>query len=76
MDRWVILLGVVGSVLVLVYLVTPGPAEESLAIVLATLLPAGLVLYGGAARRRAEDVRAQQGLTEAVYAARSSPTGT
>ena len=34
---------------------------------LATLLPAGLVLYGGAARRRAEDLHSQQQLTEDAY---------
>ncbi len=44
MDRRVILLGIAGSVLVLAYLVAQGPAYESVAIVLATLLPAGLVL--------------------------------
>ncbi len=67
MDRRVILLAVVASGLVLAYLVARGPAYESLAIVLATLLPAGLVLYGGAARRRAEDLRSQQGLTQDAY---------
>ena len=67
MDRRAILLGVGGSVLVLAYLVAHGPAYESVAIVLATLLPAGLVLYGGAARRRAEDLRSQQGLTQDAY---------
>jgi signal transduction histidine kinase len=66
-DRWAIPLGIAGSVLVLAYLVLRGPAAESVAIVLATLLPAGLVLYGGAARRRAEDVRAQQQLAEESY---------
>ena len=67
MDRWAILLGVVASVLVLGYLVAGGPYATQVAIVLATVLPAGLVLYGSAARRRAEDVRAQQALTEAAY---------
>ena len=67
MDRRVILLAVLASGLVLAYLVARGPAYESLAIVLATLLPAGLVLYGGAARRRAEDLRSQQGLTQDAY---------
>lgn len=38
-----------------------------MAVVLAALLPAGLVLYGGAARRRATDLRVQQGLTVAAY---------
>ena len=67
MDRWAILLGIGASVLVLTYLVAGGPYAMQLAIVLATVLPAGLVLYGSAARRRAEDVRAQQALTEAAY---------
>lgn len=31
------------------------------------MLPAGIVLYGGAARRRAHDLRIQQGLTVAAY---------
>ena len=64
MDRWAIPLGIAGSVLVLVYLVAGGPYATQLAIVLATVLPAGLVLYGGAARRRADDVRAQRALIE------------
>ncbi len=67
MDRRVILLAIAASVLVLAYLVARGPAAESVAIVLATLLPAGLVLYGGAARRRAEDLHTQQQLTEDAY---------
>jgi signal transduction histidine kinase len=66
-ERWAIPLGIAGSVLVLVYLILPGPAAGSVAIVLATLLPAGLVLYGGAARRRANDVRTQQLLAEEAY---------
>jgi signal transduction histidine kinase len=66
-DRWAIPLGIVASVLVLAYLVAGGPYATQVAIVLATVLPAGLVLYGSAARRRAGDVRAQQALTEAAY---------
>jgi len=66
-DRWAIPLGIVASVLVLVYLVAGGPYATQVAIVLATVLPAGLVLYGSAARRRAGDVRTQQALTEAAY---------
>ena len=58
---------IAASGLVLVFLMARGPGYDSVAIVLATLLPAGLVLYGGAARRRAEDVRAQQRLTEEAY---------
>jgi len=67
MDRRAILLGVAGSIAVLAYLVAQGPAWQGVAIVLATMLPAGLVLYGGAARRRATDLRAQEGLTEGAY---------
>jgi len=66
-DRGAIPLGIVASVLVLVYLVAGGPYATQVAIVLATVLPAGLVLYGSAARRRAGDVRTQQALTEAAY---------
>jgi signal transduction histidine kinase len=66
-DRWAILLGIAASVVVLAYLVSGAPYATQVAIVLATLLPAGLVLYGSAARRRAGDVRAQQALTEAAY---------
>jgi signal transduction histidine kinase len=66
-ERWAIPLGIAGSVLVLVYLMLPGPAAGSVAIVLATLLPAGLVLYGGAARRRANDVRTQQLLADDAF---------
>jgi signal transduction histidine kinase len=66
-DRRAILLGVIASVAVLGYLVARGPAYESVAIVLATVLPAALLLYGGAARRRAEDLRSQQRLTEDAY---------
>ena len=67
MDRWAIVLGIAASGLVLLFLMARGPGYESVAIVLATLLPAGLVLYGGAARRRAVDVRAQQRLSEDAY---------
>jgi signal transduction histidine kinase len=66
-DRWAIPLGIAASVVVLVYLIAGGPYATQVAIVLATHLPAGLVLYGTAARRRAGDVRAQQGLTEDAY---------
>jgi len=66
-DRRAILLGVIASVAMLAYFVARGPAYESVAIVLATVLPAALLLYGGAARRRAEDLRSQQRLTEDAY---------
>jgi signal transduction histidine kinase len=66
-DRRVVVLGILGSVGVLAYLLADGPGAEGIAIVLATLLPAGLVLYGGAARRRARDLRSQQGLTQHAF---------
>ena len=62
-----IALGVVGSLAVLVYLVGGGPGAEPIAIVLAVLFPASLVLYGGAARLRASELRAQQALTDEAY---------
>ena len=52
---------------VLVYLVGGGPGAEPIAIVLAVLFPASLVLYGGAARLRASELRAQQALTDEAY---------
>jgi len=67
MDRRAVALGVLGSALVLAYLVGRGPAWESLAVVLAALLPAGLVLYGGAARGRANALRQAQQATEQAF---------
>ena len=67
MDRRAILLGVVGSLAVLVYLLARAPGWESVAVVLAAILPAGLVLYGGAARGRASALRAAQQQTEQAY---------
>ena len=67
MDRRAVLLGVIASILALAYLVARGPASESVAIVLAALLPAALVLYASAARRRASDLRSQQQLTDTAY---------
>jgi signal transduction histidine kinase len=66
-DRWAIPLGIAASVAVLAYLVAGGPYATQVAIVLATVLPAGLVLYGSVARRRAGDVRAQQGKADDAY---------
>jgi signal transduction histidine kinase len=63
-GRRTILVGVLSSVVVLAYLLAHGPGYEPLAIVLATILPAGLVLYGGAARGRTFDLRIQRSLTE------------
>jgi signal transduction histidine kinase len=48
-----LILGVGGSLVVLAVLLAKPPWWEPVAIVLATLLPAGLVLYGAAAARRA-----------------------
>ena len=67
MGPGAIALGVGASLLVIAYLVGRGPAAESIAIVLAAILPASLVLYGGAARRRSRELRYQQNLTERAY---------
>jgi signal transduction histidine kinase len=67
MDRRAVALGVLGSAIVLAYLVGRGPAWESVAVVLAALLPAGLVLYGGAARGRSTALRASQRRAEEAY---------
>jgi signal transduction histidine kinase len=66
-DRRAVALGIVGSAAVLAYLVARGPAWDSVAVVLAALLPAGLVLYGGAARGRSSALRAANRRTEAAY---------
>ena len=55
-----IAVGVLGSLALLAYFMLRGPGWETVAIVAATLLPAGIVLYGGSARRRARDLRHQQ----------------
>lgn len=67
MDRRAIVLGVLGSVIVLAYLLARGPGWESVAVVLAAILPAGLVLYGGAARGRAGALRKAQQQTEQAF---------
>lgn len=67
MDRRAVALGVLGSAVVLAYLVGRGPAWDSIAVVLAALLPAGLVLYGGAARGRSTALRASQRRVEEAY---------
>lgn len=67
MDRRAVALGIFGSAVVLVYLIVRGPGWESVAVVLAAILPAGLVLYGGAARGRSTALRAAQGQTERAY---------
>ena len=60
-------LGVLGSAVVLAYLLARGPAWDSVAVILAALLPAGLVLYGGAARRGSSALRAARGLTDEAF---------
>ena len=59
-----LVLGIGGSAVLLVYFVIQGPYWEQVALVAATLLPAGLILYGADARRRARALRAQQALME------------
>ena len=54
--------GVGGSLAMLAYLALRLPAWEIVAGVAATLLPATLILYGGAARRRAREMSNQQRL--------------
>ena len=66
-DPRAAVIGILGSVAVLAYLVGRGPAWESVAVVLASLLPAGLVLYGGAARGRTRALRTAQQLTEQEF---------
>src|SRR5690348_5523826 len=67
-GRVEILVGVAASIAVLAVLLAKPPGWDVLAIVGATLLPAGLVLYGAAARRRARDVVAQQTRVDAQRA--------
>ena len=50
------------SFALLLYFLLQGPAWVGVAIVAATLLPAGLILYGGSASRRARELRRQQTL--------------
>jgi signal transduction histidine kinase len=59
-----LVLGVGGSAAMLAYFLLRGPGWELVALVAATLLPAGLILYGGDARRRSRALREQQALTE------------
>jgi signal transduction histidine kinase len=66
-DRRAIALGILGSGAVLAYLVARAPGWESIAVVLAAILPAGLVLYGGAARGRAGALRSAQRQTEQAF---------
>jgi signal transduction histidine kinase len=57
-----LLVGVGGSIAVLVALLMRPPGWETAALVGATLLPAALVLYGGAAARRARESQAKEAL--------------
>ena len=59
-----LILGVGGSLIVLAVLLAKPPWWEGLAIVLATLLPAGLVLYGAAAARRERATHAAERETQ------------
>ncbi|MEW5992163.1 MAG: GAF domain-containing sensor histidine kinase [Chloroflexota bacterium] len=59
-----IVLGIGGSIALLAYFLLQGPYWLEVALVGATLLPAGLILYGGDVRRRARALREQQALTE------------
>ena len=55
-----LIVGVGGSIAVLAVLLAKPPWWEAAAIVLATLLPAGLVLYGATAARRARTAEAAE----------------
>jgi signal transduction histidine kinase len=55
-----VLVGIGGSAALLGYLLLHGPYWEQIGLVAATLLPAGLILAGSAARRRSLALRDQQ----------------
>jgi signal transduction histidine kinase len=57
-----VILAVALSFALLLYILLQGPAWVGVAVVAATLLPAGLLLYGGSAGRRARELRRQQTL--------------
>ena len=57
-----VVIAVALSFALLLYFLLQGPAWVGVAIVAATLLPAGLLLYGGSASRRARELRRQQTL--------------
>ncbi|HET7472852.1 MAG TPA: GAF domain-containing sensor histidine kinase [Candidatus Limnocylindrales bacterium] len=59
-----IVAGIAGSVAVLAVLVARPPGWEVAATVLAALLPAGVVLYGAAARRRAREAAVQRAVVD------------
>ncbi|HET7030767.1 MAG TPA: GAF domain-containing sensor histidine kinase [Candidatus Limnocylindrales bacterium] len=56
--------GVGGSIAVLAVLLARPPGWEAIAIVGATVLPAGLVLYGASAARRTRETTAQRALVD------------
>jgi signal transduction histidine kinase len=58
-----LIIGIGGSAALLAYFLLRGPFWEQVALVAAVLLPAGLILYGADARRRARALRDQQALT-------------
>ena len=57
-----VVIAVALSFALLLYFLLQGPAWVGVAIVAATLLPAGCILYGGSASRRARELRRQQTL--------------
>ncbi len=59
-----LLVGVGGSIVVLAIILARPPGWDALATVGATLLPAGLVLYGATAARRAREAAAQRTLVD------------
>ncbi len=59
-----LLAGIGGSVVVLAILLARPPGWEAIATVGATLLPAGLVLYGAAAAQRAREASAQRTIVD------------
>ena len=79
LGRRELVLAVAGSIVVLVVLLQRPPGWEVAAIVGATLLPAGVVLYGGAAARRARELRVQRDVAREeaaqIEAARSEIQG-
>ncbi len=69
-----ILVGVGGSLAVLIGLMLKPPGWEAAAVVGATLLPAGLVLYGAVAARRARQAHAADSILEGQRAALTRET--
>ena len=64
-----VLVGIAASIIVLGVLLGRPPGWEAIATVGATLLPAGLVLYGAAAARRSREARTQRSLVDDQRAA-------